>query len=66
MGDEEIEELEQVIARRVVTITVDSETGQLELDDGGLASWELCGLAGWLEMVAHEMLQDDVDGDEDA
>lgn len=64
MADEpDIEDLERSLSRRVVSITVDDETGQLELDDDGFTSWELVGIAGWLEMVAHDQLMDD-DADE--
>jgi hypothetical protein len=63
---EDIDALEERLGRRVLSITIDDETGQLELDAEGFAPWEVCGVAGWLEMVAHEGLMNEDDGAEEA
>lgn len=72
-SDQSLEQLDRSLGQRHLVVTVHDQSGQIELDPGGLAPWEIVGVAGWLELVAHEELsnsmgfftEDSEDGDDE-
>lgn len=53
------EDLDKEVARRHVIISVNDETGELELDHSSIATWELAGVGAWLCAEADRMLAEE-------
>lgn len=67
MSDKETEavaELDSQLAQRTVIIKINDDDGSLEVDDEGIAPWELSGIATQLGLMAEEAMTEDPDDDD--
>jgi hypothetical protein len=64
MGDE-IDKLDQQIGKRHLVIAIDDNTGEIELDTDGFASWEVVGIAAFLMHLGEDQLEAAEDEEDD-
>lgn len=57
---DELKELDTQIGKRHLVIEWDIDSGELSFEEAGWQSWQLAGVAAWLEAVAMA----DLSGDE--
>lgn len=62
MKDDDVD-LEALTQNRHLILTIDDETGGIEMDDSPFAPWELVGIAEWLKTRADQMLAEEAEED---